>query len=146
MIVLWLGVISGVVTATPLGIDTHGNESERYIYYSSFFFCFFLAIAVTIFKRKWQYIITGFIILLSVTALIIYNSHYRYTSTVVKNSLRLIKKYPDYKRAYFIDVPGEYKGALIFRVCLPNAVRWIDKECKYDSVTIVSKIEDESSK
>lgn len=145
MVILWLGVISGVITAAPLGIDTHGNESERYIYYSSFFFCFFLAAIITLIKKKeWKYIITGFIIVSEITGLIVYNAHYRYTSAVVKKSLEFIKKYPDYKNVYFIDVPGEYKGALIFRACLPNAIRWIASECKYDSVIIISQTEDAS--
>jgi hypothetical protein len=142
MIILSLGVISGVITAAPLGIDTHGNESERYIYYSSFFFCFFLAIATTLPKRKeWQYIIIIFIIASSITGLITYNANYRYTSSVTKTTLEFVKKYQDYKNAYFVDVPGEYKGSLIFRVCLPNAIHWIAPECKYDSIIIVSKAE-----
>lgn len=142
MVTLGVGVISGVITATPLSIDTHGNESERYIYYSSFFFCFFLAIVITLLKKQWKFIITGCIIILEITGLIVYNAHYRYTSAVVKSSLEFIKKYPDCKNAYFINVPGEYKGALIFRVCLPNAIRWIAPECKYDSVKIISQTED----
>lgn len=145
MITLCLGLISGVVTAAPLSIDTHGNESERFIYYSSFFFCFFLAIVTTLPRRKeWQYIITGFVIVSGITGLIIYNANYRYTSTVTKTTLQFVKKYPNYKNAYFIDVPGEYKGALLFRVCLPDAIRWIAPECKYDSVTIISKTESAS--
>lgn len=142
MIILCLGLISGVITAAPLSIDTHGNESERFIYYSSFFFCFFLAIVTTLPKRKeWQYIITGFVIVSGITGLIIYNANYRYTSTVTKTTVQFVKKYPNYKNAYFIDVPGEYKGALLFRVCLPDAIRWIAPDCKYDSVTIISKTE-----
>ena len=145
MIILWLGVFSGIITAAPLGIDTHGNESERYIYYSSFFFCFFLAAAVMVInKKEWKYLVTGFILILEITGLIVYNANYRYTSAIVKTSLAFIKKYPNYKNAYFIDVPGEYKGALIFRVCLPNAIRWIDSECKYDPITIISRTEDAS--
>lgn len=142
MIVLWLCVISGVITATPLGIDTHGNESERYIYCSSFFFCFFLAIATTLLQKKeWQYLINGFVIAAGIAGLIVYNANYRYTSAVTKTTLAFVKKYPGYKSAYFIDVPEEYKGALIFRTCLPEAVRWIDANCKYDSITILSKNE-----
>lgn len=145
MIILCLGLISGVVTAAPLSIDTHGNESERFIYYSSFFFCFFLAIVTTLPKRKeWQYIITGVVIVSGITGLIIYNANYRYTSTVTKTTTQFVKKYPNYKNAYFIDVPGEYKGALLFRVCLPDAIRWIAPQCKYDSVTIIRKTENAS--
>ena len=145
MILLWFGVISGVTTAAPLGIDTHGNESERYIYYSSFFFCFFLAIATTIPRRQeWRYFITGFVIVSGIAGLIIYQANYKYASTVTKATLQFVRKYPNYKKALFIDVPGEYKGALIFRVCLPDAVRWIAPECKYDSIAIISTIENAS--
>ena len=144
MIILWLGVLSGIITAAPLGIDTHGNESERYIYYSSFFFCFFLAIVITLIKKKWKYVVTGFIVILEITGLMVYNAHYRYTSAVVKTSLEFIRKYPNYKNVYFIKVPGEYRGALIFRVCLPNALQWVTPECKYDSIIIISQTEDAS--
>lgn len=37
LVLLSICIISAVVTACTLGIDTHYNESERYIYYSSFF-------------------------------------------------------------------------------------------------------------
>lgn len=144
MIILWLGVISGVITATPLGIDTHGNESERFIYYSSFFFCFFLAIATALLRKEWQYFISAFIIILGITGLIIYNANYRYASAITKTTLEFVKKYPDSKNAFFIDVPGEYKGALIFRVCLPDAIHWIATGSKYESVTIITKTEEAS--
>lgn len=142
LIILCMALISATVTAAPLGIDTHGNESERYIYYSSFFFCFFLSVVVTLLRKDLKYIAAGFIVILEITGLIVYNAHYRYASAVVKTSLEFIRKYPNYKNAYFIDVPGEYKGALIFRVCLPNAIRWIAPKCKFDSVIVVSKTED----
>lgn len=144
LIILCLALISATITAAPLGIDTHGNESERYIYYSSFFFCFFLSVVVTLLKKDLKFIVTGFIVILEITGLIVYNAHYRYASEVVKTSLEFIGKYPNYKNAYFIDVPEEYRGALIFRVCLPDAVKWIASECKYDTITILSKTEDAS--
>lgn len=144
MIILWLGVISGVITATPLGIDTHGNESERFIYYSSFFFCFFLSTATMLLNKEWQYIINGFIIISCIYALTTYNANYRYTSKVARTTLEFVKRYPNHKNAFFIDVPGEYKGALLFRVCLPDAIRWIAPECKYDSITIISQTDNSS--
>lgn len=145
MIILVFGVITAVITATPLGIDTHRNESERYIYYSSFFFCFFLTAATSLVHEKsLRYAINAVIIISGIIGLITYQANYKYASIVVKTTTQFVKKYKAYKNAYFIDVPEEYKGALIFRTCLQNAIEWISPECAYDSVRIVTKIKEAS--
>jgi hypothetical protein len=147
LLILVFGLITAVITAAPLGIDTHGNESERYIYYSSFFFCFFLAVLTTIVvKKRLQVYFATFIILIGLTGLLVYNANYRYASTVTRTTTRFIKNYPGYQKAYFINVPGEYKGSLILRSALPNAVDWIDADCKYQAIEIVNVKEDASGK
>ena len=50
-------------------------------------------------------------------------------------------KNTQYKTAYFIDVPKKYKGSMILRAGLPDAIKWIVPKANYDSVVIVSQME-----
>lgn len=135
-----IGMVTAVVTASPLGIDTHYNEGERYLYYSSFFYCFFIAVAlVQLVKIKWQRIVAAGICVLFVTLLADLQHNYAYSSSVTRTTVQTVGKYPNYKRAYFIDVPGRYKGSMIFRISLQDAVRWIDPQCAYDSIVVLSE-------
>lgn len=139
MIFLGLGIITGVATAAPLGISTHTNESERYIYYSSFFLCFFIAIAISLITfNKMRVIITLLLVAVSAIGLSAYNSRYIHASAITRSSLRFIAKYRGYNNTYFIDVPGQYKGALTFRVGLPEAIKWIVPSGNFDSIVILS--------
>lgn len=140
LILLAIGIGSAVLTASPLGINTHTNESERYIYYSSFFYCFFVAIVIVFLVRKFQALVLTFILIVFITLLSHYQTKYEYSSTVTKTTMQFVAEYPGYKNAYFIDVPEDFKGALIFRISLPDAIRWINPSCKYDSIHLVSKV------
>lgn len=134
------GMVSAIVTAAPLGINTHTNEGERYLYYSSFFFCVFIAVAILqLISTKWQYIATGVITLLFIILLADLQHNYAYSSMVTRTTVETVGKYPNYQRAYFIDVPERYKGSLMFRISLPNAIRWLDPHCTYDSIILLSK-------
>lgn len=141
----WVAMIAGVVTASPLGIDTHYNESERYIYFASFFYCFFLAFAITVFvSKKYQLHVITSIILIFLFLFVNVQKNYRYASSITKTTLVTVAKYPAYKRAFFIDVPKRYKGSMTFRISLPEAVRWIVPQATYDSIIVVSQVESPS--
>ena len=139
---LWLALITGLITASPLGIDTHYNESERYIYYASFFYCFFIAILLTqLLKRKYYLLVITSVIIACICWLTATQKNYRYASAVAKTTLELVDKNTHYKNAYFIDVPKKYKGSMILRAGLPDAIKWVVPKANYDSVVIVSQME-----
>lgn len=142
MLLVWGAMITGVLTAAPLGIDTHYNESERYLYYASFFYCFFIAFAIAVLlNEKKRVVILGLLLLVFVLLFSDLQANYRYASTVTKTTVKMVAANTEYRNAYFIDVPMKYKGSMIFRISLPEAIRWIVPEATYDSVSIVSQIE-----
>jgi hypothetical protein len=147
LLFLWTGMITGVITASPLGIDTHYNESERYLYYSSFFYCFFLAFLLAILvNRKYRFPAVAIATLVFVWLFADLQKNYRYASAVTRTTVETVAKNIQYKRAFFVDVPKKYKGSMIFRISLPEAIRWIVPEANYDSVVVVSQIETPSGK
>lgn len=139
---LWVGLISGVITATTLGIDTHYNESERYIYFSSYFFCAFLGYILLLFNKKriagWW--VAGLCLVFTVY-LFRTQRNYAYASAITRSTVEMAKQYPDYRRAIFIDVPKKYKGTMILRMSLADAIEWLVPQNKYDSVKVHSRVE-----
>jgi hypothetical protein len=120
-----------------LGIDTHDTESERFIYLGSFFAILFL---VQTFSHLCSRIALpmGLALLLS-HAYLLYNaaSHYRIASTITKQSLQCIPTHKLYNNIYTINLPTQYKGALIFRSGLKEAIFWIN-DVQLKRVKIVS--------
>ncbi len=141
LIILWGAMITGVLTAAPLGIDTHFHESDRYTYYASFYFCFFLAITCqSFFSPKWRTLYSvGFCIIFS-AGFYVLQSHYAFSSSATRGTIDLLNKQPAGKKIIFADVPERYKGALIFRTSLPDAIEWLAPACNPDTVIIYSQV------
>jgi hypothetical protein len=140
MLLLCAFLVSGVVTASPLGIDTHFNESDRYLYYSSYFYCFFIAIAgCTLLSMRISKAILFAVSFLFAWMLYVIQGSYAFASSVTRTTVFAVKQGGDFKNGYFIDVPQKYKGALIFRISLRDGIKWIAPEVKFDSIIIASQ-------
>jgi hypothetical protein len=140
LIVAMVGMAAGVVTAAPLGIDTHYNESERYLYYASYFYCFFLGLSIVVLLRqKQQQVAVVAIVAVFVALLLNLQGNYRFASAITRTTMQTVAKYPQYQRAIFVDAPTKYKGSMVFRICLPHGVRWINPEVQYDSIAVFSQ-------
>ena len=106
MLLLWLAMVTGVVTATPLGIDTHYNESERYIYYSSFFYCLFISSLIIFFvSYKYQIAFTIAVVVIFSLLLLDLQKNYKKASAITKATVQMYTSYPNFKRAIMIDIP-----------------------------------------
>lgn len=66
--------------------------------------------------------------------------NYSYASSITKGTVEMVKKYPNKGRLIFIDVPNNYKGTMIFRVGLPEAIDWLVPQHAYDTVIIHSQV------
>lgn len=141
LIILWGAMISGVITAAPLGIDTHFHESDRYTYYASFFFCLFIAILCQSFSStRIKQLLCAALCLIFVIGFYLLQRDYAYSSSVTKGTVHFLNSKPPVgKRWVFIDVPERYQGALIFRTSLPQAVNWLYEGQKPDTVIIYSQ-------
>jgi hypothetical protein len=123
-----------------LGIDTHDSESERFIYLASFFA---VLVLVEMFSAlKGRFAIYAGISFLSLHAYWLSKTAetYKIGSLLAKQSLDCIGKANHFKTIYAIDLPTQYKGALIFRKGFGEAVRWINN-IHFDSVVVVSNTE-----
>lgn len=133
------GILISILPAVTLGIDTHDSESERFIYLASFFAVLFI---VEIFSwMKENYFFVGMLTLIILHALLFYKAAepYQFASKVAKESLACIGKI-DFQNVEAVNLPSQYKGALIFRIGFAEAVEWILNKDK-SSVDIISKSE-----
>lgn len=139
--VLVLCLVTAVLPAVPLGIDTHYNEGERYLYYSSFFFCFMAAVVISHLLVKRSMAVTATAVTLFVFLLLLNNlqKNYAYASVVTKTTMHTLANSQPSGTAYFIDVPDKCDGALIFRIGLKNGIEWTNTKGRFDSVIIVSQ-------
>jgi hypothetical protein len=133
-------MVTAVLPATPLGINTHFNEGDRYLYYSSFYVCFLLAILLfNLFRRKIAWAISLTLTTLFIAMLWDIQRNYAYASAVTSISLKTIENSGSPGTAFFIDVPGKYKGALIYRVGLEEAIKWGAPDARFAKIIIVSE-------
>ena len=139
MLLAVFGIASSVVTAAPLGIDTHYNEGERYLYFASFFYCLLLAfVCCYLLPNKYFKTVVILIGIGFIVALYQLQHNYKFASQVAKTTLKKVRNYRELNRVVFVDVPTQFKGSLIFRICLPNAIAWINPECKYERIEVQS--------
>ena len=67
--------------------------------------------------------------------------NYAFASAITKTTVNTVAKNTNYRRAFFIDVPKRYKGSMIFRISLPEAIKWIVPQARYDTVIVASQME-----
>lgn len=138
LIIIWVAMATGVATAAPLGIDTHFHESDRYTYYASFFLCLLLAILCqSLASEKANHLISALLFIGFTIGFYVLQRHYAFSSSVTRGTVQFVNKQPVASRLIFIDVPERYKGALIYRTSLPNAIEWLGP--KTDTVIIYSQ-------
>lgn len=138
---LWLAIVTGVLTAAPLGIDTHFHESDRYTYYASFYFCLFLALVCVLLPGyKLRFGATLGIVAASLWLISGLQRDYAFSSSVTRGTVQFVKGFEPVDQLVFVNVPERYKGALIFRTSLADAIHWISPEVQPDSLLVVSQV------
>jgi hypothetical protein len=140
-ILLWVFMATAVVTAAPLGIDTHYNESERYIYYSSFFFCLFISLILPIGRLllKKQILATTAVCLIFILLLIQLQQRYRESSAITKSTVTVFKENSTYHRAIVIDAPNTHYGVPVLRINPMPIIKWMVPNASYDTVIVLSQ-------
>ena len=122
-----------------IGIDTHGVEGERYLYLPSVFFCFWiLYILKNIFNEKTFLKIVFALMFVQLIFLWQTRMVYVKAGNITKQTLEQIDNL-SYKEKIFIEnLPQYYKGAVVFRVGLQSALKWLYPK-QNSSIIIVSK-------
>lgn len=125
---LFLCVLAAVLPFVTLGADTHDSESGRFVYLSSAIACIFLVELITqlVGSKNWQMAVASLLILVHAWFFFSTANDYRVAGQVVKQSLECLRGAGG--GANLENVPTQYKGALIFRSGLPEALRWYNDQ------------------
>ncbi len=118
LLLLIVLTILAFLPAAPFGIDSHDSESERYIYFSSVFALFFLALLLTTLIRQTKALlfIGTAIILIYIFSLYLTIGYYQKAAKFSKVSLNALNSHATgTSNFYLLNQPSQYKGALMFR-------------------------------
>lgn len=126
-----------------LGIDTHDTESERFLYFPSFFMILSVVYFILIFinDMKYRVLILSLIFFSNIYFLQESNSNFRNASNITKGIIEDISSFSDAENLYCINIPDQYKGAFIFRNGLKEAINLYINPYKFENIIIISKIE-----
>ncbi len=143
ILVLIAAIITGVATASILGIDTHRGEADRYLHYASVFYCMMIAVIILILSRhiQMQFVLVAGILVLFIFLLSSYQQNFSKASAVTRTTVKFIQQNKTGGTAYFVDVPKASGGALIFRVGLDAAVDWMSLNSGYKKIVVLSQTE-----
>jgi hypothetical protein len=125
-----------------LGIGISGYESERYLYYPSFFWSAWAVYTILLLYLR-QAVIQQIILL----ALIGYHSIFLYyaasawqaASSLSKQTFHLISSLPESKALCFENLPGTVQGIPLFRIGLEEGVAWLAQPYSKKDIQINSR-------
>lgn len=122
-----------------LGIDTHDTEGERFLYVPSLFCCWYIGehMYILIKSNAIRKLCLSLILLFHCFFFYRSSQSYMFAGKTVVSSLDCIRSSEGAKVLHAIDVPTQYKGALIFRTGFEQAVHWM-MPGKFDSVIVNS--------
>jgi hypothetical protein len=122
-----------------IGIDTHGVEGERYLYLPSVFFCcWFVYVMYQIFSFRFFNQLLILLMLVQLGFLLQSRKYYLKAGTITQQTLQAIHQLADKEKIFIENLPQYNKGAVVFRVGLNDAVKWLYPQQK-NSIYIVSK-------
>ncbi|MBX2930580.1 MAG: hypothetical protein KF781_01395 [Chitinophagaceae bacterium] len=122
-----------------IGIDTHGVEGERYLYLPSVFFCcWLLYILYNIFTRKIFVSIAFILMIMQLGFIWTARLFYEKAGNITKQTLHEMNMLSYKERIFVENLPQYNKGAVVFRVGLYSAIKWLYPK-QNSEVIIVSK-------
>lgn len=122
-----------------LGMDTHGVESERYLYMPSVFAVLLLAWSMVFMFRK--YLLPLFLLLATYQLIFLYFSrtYFSAASHISATTFQQVNALTGKKRLFIDSLPDEVRGALIFRLGFTEGLEWLKQSGTVDSVIILSR-------
>jgi hypothetical protein len=109
------------------GLSTHTSESDRFLYFPSYFLCAGIAfVLMQLFRdRAWLHGMVGLILVYEVFFVEANNRNWIEASQTTRGVLAEIsgaKLRAAGKKVFVVNLPDEYDGAYIFRLGLPDAL------------------------
>lgn len=123
--VLLLTLLMSYLPYVSLGIDTHGVESERYLYLPSIFVCLLLVAIAASFRNKELGLLVLFLYFLYHQYYLLKSSNaFVVSSGITKTTMDVIRENKTAANFYFVNLPQENYGVPIFRLGLQEGVIW----------------------
>src|SRR5690606_8921540 len=119
--------------------DIHDTEGERFLYLPSVFCCWLIVEAIWRLSSFPRYSTTLIACTIIFHAYFFYKAadSYRYASYVTKSFIHHVHTAPAAQHLIAVSLPSQYKGALIFRKGLPQAVNWLVPD-KFNTISVVA--------
>lgn len=123
----WLIMMLLIAMALPglVGVSTNSSESDRFLYFPSFFLCAVIAFLLTGLlgnTRWWFQGLAAAMLVYSVIFLEKNNRNWHKSSEAVKDILQIVKEKPGGAKLYIVNLPDEINGAFVFRVGFQEAL------------------------
>ena len=135
------GFMISFLPVLTLGVDSHDSESERFLYFPSVFavilitqVIFELVRSVTQRSLLFLVLLGGEIFYLSKAA-----SVYQISSNVAWVSMKAVDGINNKGKLYCIDLPTQYKGAMIYRDGFNESVAWLAGNNKATIIIVSAK-------
>lgn len=127
-LLLALVLFSSLLPYISLGIDTHGVESERYLYVPSVFLSLIAAQLIRLFssiKLRWMAAIC-FALYASI-CLLFSSIAFRTASSFAAQIIAVTNQYvrPTHQSIWYVHMPGEHRGVVLLRLGLPEGIAWL---------------------
>ena len=119
------------------GIDTHGTEGERYLYLPSVFWLILLALLLYELPAKFRTRVFAAIFIIYADLLAGLAHNYQHASRIAKSIITTVNPSSPIKNIVALNLPANYKGAMIYRMGYPEAVRWMRPDIQFDSAIVV---------
>lgn len=123
-----------------LGIDSNGYESERYLYFPSFFLCAWLIYSTVLLSIK--PIIKKTFLLFLIFYFIYFFSNalkaYRKAGKLAKDTIDLVEKNSLIKKVDIYNLPYKSYGIPTLRFSFNNYIKWINPNIDTSNIQIIS--------
>lgn len=135
---LFLCLLITYVPCLSLSVDTHGVESERYLYLPSVFAAILITYVFMNLPGKYFYL--PITILISFHLFFLYRSRQNYllASHITRSTYQQINLLSHKKRLFIDSLPEEVNGALVFRLGFKEGLQWLKQPETVDSVYVLS--------
>jgi len=140
VLVFFLCYLISLVPYASLGIDTHGTESERFLYFPTLLVCILLGLIINFSsaKKSLQLALYLLIFICHIVALFMIANNYRVAGSINKLIINRLEAVNEKKNIYAVDLPQNQNGALILRDGFLEMTKWMFSN-KFDTVFVCSK-------
>ena len=118
-----IGLMATILLSATFGVSTRTSDGDRLLYFPSVFYAMFVAMLLANFveSKKNVLLLTIVFLAFQVYFLLDNQRNWNRASKYASKVLEGIADHPQ-RPLYIINLPSDYKGAYVFRNCLPEAL------------------------